>query len=1605
LCFFFFVQSDEANVACQAILIRGFGSKSFCAGGDIVSIVKDAEKARAGDGNAYERYVNFFRDEYRLNYLISNLTTPYIPWLNGIVMGGGVGISVHNRIRVATETSLFAMPETAIGFFPDVGGSHFLPRLDSGLGMYLGLTGARLKGADLVHAGIATHFALSHEYDNLYNKLNDGHERSDFVYRSLAEVAQPQASFAGFSLERHMDCIHRCFTQPSIEQVFEALRAETKDTAFAHETLRTLEKLSPLSLKVTFEQLRRGASLDLAEALTQEFRIAQNMIYNKDFTAGVSSLLIKKDGKPQWQHASVKDVPDAAAARFFDLPADGKELDFEGVLPQRGRVGKLFERRTPLEVRDVPAVGAHPYPLYAPLEEQVNSTGPRATFRAATNNLEFYQKYWGYVLFPTPTVAEEFQPMTAARLQRQMDVLSESVYLGEKANSQLSALAAGPKPTDALSAVNASSVAPVPDMDTVIGSDAAPKGENTKPVEKLWAELELSNRELLGRVSDSLGPNQKRLYLLTQSPADLVSEEAARATLQRYGLQVDDAAYAALSRGERIAAEAAVSGLAALPADATATTDAELVAEALGERAGRFTKLADGREALAGDALVLNGLPVDVSGAGLAKLASFMNVTHTAGALATLDGLQKDELLDLGLITRFFQYAKLRAVDLQDPARLEGRFIASATEELRRAKVTAHAARAVRFCGFNARKVEYLRLQLSHFYRWFARCAGYPVSMAADLARLELGAEEVEALGLDTRAAARATPGALLPGQILSTLASGGFAPTAEHVPHTGVALIDRELLAAHEHSVLNAYIAATDPDLAQHLNKLPVSAHHDTTPASAATTVIAERLGVDEKDQAVAALVASLPATFAAAAGNPEVLRGALAPSVYPQVADWVSLGYTAEEAAAVEAHPVVKSVLARFRAGEPLTVKELTLVAALPEAPASLKQELFLSAANSREKQWFHSPATDANATHFSMAQFFADARAAAAAGALAGKDSDVPAAIVDKLKAEEASAVAAAAAVDTANASGASLLVASAPNVASAEFAAGVAAAGSSTLAAVSAPAGAVDPLVNLSTLLDLRMPSPAADAQSLAAVAQRVAMNRFVLAALDAQFANGTAAAEAAADAAAPVVTVAAELSPAAAAAAAVGASATGVSDLDAVLLSLSTPTSSVLPAAGAAPLSTADRALLEAKRVDLAIRAAQVAFISAAAPEVQTHETAAAAERVLSIAERLANLRRRALSPSADEAPAPREQLTAFIAEELALSQGLAGDDAASKLAAERYLPEDSVFATVGHRELQVARYALRQARVFAAADKAAATYESTVTVARVAEDGSIVPVSGPSIDLAMSVAAPGASVTVPRTAELPFEPVNPLRKVVAAFGEGIAADLVEGNGALLPTAQVNHDFMSRLEKRMAGFVNNSTPDLTKWSMEDDIFNRDGRIHAGNPTVPFENDDEINHRAFAAYLGATEQLNFGEYGVDLFLHRAPGAIHDPDNAAGSDIVLSSDPRQYLDMDSFNVSAPAVPAGYFAARKAESRDDRFKVLMSGLRFVSRSEVNDGEFKITADQARRLGIDYDALQKRIGARVEATAAAVSAGQQANIKVAQVLAAKLAAKGNASA
>lgn len=307
-----------------AVLVKPAPGRAFCAGGDIVaatSLVRDGGVAAA---------LPFFRDEYRLNWRIHTYPKPYIAFLDGITMGGGVGISVHGDFRIATERTQFAMPETGIGFFPDVGGTWFLPRCPGEVGMYLGLTGARLSGADCVDAGVATHAVLADRLAAVERELvvcagsTDPHE-------AIAECLAAREHGIGERLLRVLrPPIDACFAGETLEGVLARLADEPG--GFGTRQLEELGRKSPFALALTFAQLRRGRGLAIEDALRLEYRMVHRVLAAPDFGEGVRALLIDKDARPRWRHAGVGQVPAAEVAACMEpLPDGDLGFDWHGV--------------------------------------------------------------------------------------------------------------------------------------------------------------------------------------------------------------------------------------------------------------------------------------------------------------------------------------------------------------------------------------------------------------------------------------------------------------------------------------------------------------------------------------------------------------------------------------------------------------------------------------------------------------------------------------------------------------------------------------------------------------------------------------------------------------------------------------------------------------------------------------------------------------------------------------------------------------------------------------------------------------------------------------------------------------------------------------------------------------------------------------------------------------------------------------------------------------------------------------------------------------------------------------------------------------------------
>ncbi|KAK5986659.1 Short-chain-enoyl-CoA hydratase, partial [Trichostrongylus colubriformis] len=289
------------------IILKGSGEKAFCAGGDVLAVTKSAKEAKAGGTSTIHK--DFFREEYQLNHLIGNLSKTFVALIDGIVMGGGCGLSVNGRYRVATERTMLAMPETALGLFPDVGGSYFLSRLKNNLGLYLALTGYRLHGADAFHAGLATHYVPSSKLAELQEKLVSletvSHKSVDATIREFEPIDVPV-----FSLEEHLPAINTAFQATSVEEIFENLKKDGSE--WAQKQLKTLSKMSPTSMKVTFKQLEKGAKMSFSKP----------GIFEK--------ILIDKDRNPKWKPATLEEVSDAHIEQYF-APLGHEDINLDGL--------------------------------------------------------------------------------------------------------------------------------------------------------------------------------------------------------------------------------------------------------------------------------------------------------------------------------------------------------------------------------------------------------------------------------------------------------------------------------------------------------------------------------------------------------------------------------------------------------------------------------------------------------------------------------------------------------------------------------------------------------------------------------------------------------------------------------------------------------------------------------------------------------------------------------------------------------------------------------------------------------------------------------------------------------------------------------------------------------------------------------------------------------------------------------------------------------------------------------------------------------------------------------------------------------------------------
>jgi enoyl-CoA hydratase len=295
------MEDFAVDPAVHAVVVEAAGERAFCAGGDVRAI---REQGMAGETGPI---LDFFTAEYAMNQEIAAYPKPFVALIDGLCLGGGIGISVHGSHRIATEHAAFAMPETAIALFPDIGATYFLPRLPGRLGMYQALTGARFAGADAVHAGLATHFVKRDNLAALSAALaRDG----------VGVIAGFAEALPAFSLAAQRAVIDDAFAADTVREIIARLEADGGE--FARATLQTLRGHSPSSIHWSFEIVRAGARRSLAECLAAELALVQKITLHREFHEGVRAAVVDKDRAPKWHPARLEDVDPALIAALFD---------------------------------------------------------------------------------------------------------------------------------------------------------------------------------------------------------------------------------------------------------------------------------------------------------------------------------------------------------------------------------------------------------------------------------------------------------------------------------------------------------------------------------------------------------------------------------------------------------------------------------------------------------------------------------------------------------------------------------------------------------------------------------------------------------------------------------------------------------------------------------------------------------------------------------------------------------------------------------------------------------------------------------------------------------------------------------------------------------------------------------------------------------------------------------------------------------------------------------------------------------------------------------------------------------------------------------------
>jgi enoyl-CoA hydratase len=308
-----------AEPLVSAVVISGAGDRAFCAGGDIRAIV---HVLRDGQHDVIRRLA---ARHFGLDRRIHHFPKPYVALLNGVVMGGGAGISINGGFRVACERTLFAMPENSIGYFPDAGATHFLSRCPGLVGLYLGLTGARLGPADCWWTGLATHYVPLADHDSLLVALGRAAGSGEARGAIEAVLAEYHRDPGPPPLAQHRDAIDRCFARSNVRAIISALIAEGSDWAW--ETVEPMGDNAPMAMAATLRQLTEGRTLSFDDAVRLEYRMAYRFLERGDFPEGIRAKLIDRDNKPQWMPSTLADINPTELEECF-APLGANELAF-----------------------------------------------------------------------------------------------------------------------------------------------------------------------------------------------------------------------------------------------------------------------------------------------------------------------------------------------------------------------------------------------------------------------------------------------------------------------------------------------------------------------------------------------------------------------------------------------------------------------------------------------------------------------------------------------------------------------------------------------------------------------------------------------------------------------------------------------------------------------------------------------------------------------------------------------------------------------------------------------------------------------------------------------------------------------------------------------------------------------------------------------------------------------------------------------------------------------------------------------------------------------------------------------------------------------------